>query len=86
MRQTPYIFTQLTNYLLKDTFDRLVNKSNGMNFAVHPIFGVIIGLTCRILNSCLRINVFPLPVGSCVKMQMKHIVGTHGSCVRMDNG
>ena len=29
MTQTPYIFTQLTSYLPKDVFDRLVRKHNG---------------------------------------------------------
>ena len=29
MKQTPYIFNQLINYLPKDVFDRLVKKYNG---------------------------------------------------------
>ena len=29
MTQTPYIFTQLTAFLPKDVFDRLVGKYNG---------------------------------------------------------
>ena len=32
MSQIPYIFTQLTSYMPKDIFDRLVQKYNSFKF------------------------------------------------------